>query len=659
MNEESRMRELEEEVRRLSALYYAGTPEVSDPEFDALWTELETLESEHPEWASPDSPTQVLYEGVPVGELFAPAKHERPMLSLAKAYSAEEIKSWLEGYPNQALELMPKFDGVSLSLTYQAGKLTRAATRGDGSVGEDVTKNVNNGSVRGLPLTLRQPLDCEVRGEIVMRRSDWKAFNQAHPHSALANPRNGAAGTLRTKDRSKIKGRVLSFFPFDLLADDFLSDQTTPDRLEALGFAPERFQLSDNQKVLEQAQDYIGHLEGHRADLDYEVDGVVLRVADRAVFDRAGATGHHWRAALAFKLAAEEALSTLEDVEWQVGKSGTVAPVARIKPVFVAGTTISNVSLHNQALIKERDIRIGDRVVVVRRGDVIPHIERVENPEARSGSETLIQAPDSCPSCGGRLTLIGDSEILKCENLSGCAAQQVRRLIHWAGRSAADIDAVGSTWIEILAGDGKLATPVDFYRLREDDLLPYERMGKTLAQKMIDSIKTSKGIGMRRALIGWAIPLCSEGTAKRLGRAGFQSVEKIMEAGEEELLGVDDIGPMVAASIIEFFSRADIKKQIVDLRSLGVNLDCLPEDGPKKPTGGSLSGKTVVITGTLSRPRKEMATLLEDAGAKVSGSVSKNTDYVVCGENAGSKQAKAESLGVAILSEDQALALMG
>jgi DNA ligase (NAD+) len=553
--------------------------------------------------------------------------------------------------------LMPKFDGVSLSLTYQDGQLVRAATRGDGTVGEDVTANVNDGTVKGLPLELGQPLSCEVRGEIVMRRSDWQSYNLVHPDKPLANPRNGAAGTLRAKDRKKVEDRSLQFFPFDLLADDFQANQTTPTRLQALGFQPEHFELSDNVDVLERALDYIEHMAAHRPHLDYEIDGIVLRVADREMFDQAGATGHHWRAALAFKLAAEEAVSTLEDVEWQVGKSGTVAPVARIKPVFVAGTTISNVSLHNQLMIREKDVRIGDRVVVVRRGDVIPHIERVADADKRTGTEQKIEAPAGCPSCGGKLTVVGESEILKCENLAGCGAQQVRRLIHWAGRSAADIDAVGSTWIETLADGGKLASPVDFYRLGKDDLMGFERMGDTLAAKMIQSIETSKGLGMRRALIGWSIPLCSEGTAKRLGRAGFSSVEKVMEASEEELLSVEDIGPMVAASIREFFSRPEVQAQIEDLRSLGVNLDCLPEDGPKKAAGGALTGKTVVITGTLSMPRKEMATLLEDAGAKVSGSVSKNTDYVVCGENAGSKKTKAESLGVAILSEDEALQL--
>lgn len=650
------MRHLEEEIRRLSALYYAGEPEVSDPEFDALWVELQELEEANPDLIDADSPTQVLFEGAP--ELFSPARHQRPMLSLDKAYSREEVEHWLSGFEGQSLELAPKFDGVSLSLTYEDGKLIRAATRGDGAVGEDVTQNITSSHIKGLPLEIPLKGSVELRGEIVMRKSDFEAFNHKHPDKALANPRNGAAGTLRAKDRDKVKERILSFMAFELLGD---ASGTVKERAEQAGLSLEHDQFVDcGADRAEQVMAYIERLEALRPSLDYEIDGVVIRVADHGAFDEAGATGHHWRGALAYKLAPEEAETTVEDIEWQVGKSGINAPVLKVKRVFVAGTNIENVSGHNIAMLHKKDVRIGDRIAVVRRGDVIPHAERVIDPKKRTGKEKKIVAPTQCASCGSELIEIGESRILKCENTAGCPAQRTRRLIHWASRAAADIDAVGGVWIEKLSEDGKLTSVSDFYRLREDDLLGYDRMGKTLSQKMLASIEASKGVGLRRTLIGFSIPLCSEGTAKRLCRAGYSSVEEVAAAGEEALQQVEDIGPLVAQAIVAYFGQDEVKAEIKALRELGVNLDVLEEDAPvKAPAGSKLSGKTVVITGTLSAPRKEVAARLEAAGAKVSGSVSKNTDYLVCGESAGSKKKKAEGLGVQILTEDEAMSLVG
>lgn len=656
MAEEERMRYLEEEIRRLSALYYAGTPEVSDPEFDALWMELTELEEAYPELLDADSPTQMLYEGAP--ELFAPAPHERPMLSLDKAYGEDEVAHWMKNYPDQPLELMPKFDGVSISLSYRDGRLVRAATRGDGVVGEDLTQNILASEVRGLPKQLPVSGNLELRGELVMRHSDFEAYNNAHPDSPLANPRNGAAGTLRAKDRDKVKQRILSFMLFEVLGD---LQGTVIERAEALGVEPELHRLvTPEGDRLEQIMAYIKELEAKRANLDYEIDGVVIRVADRQAFEAAGATGHHWRGALAYKLAPEEAETTVEDIEWQVGKSGINAPVLKVKKVFVAGTNIENVSGHNIEMLRKKDIRVGDRIVIVRRGDVIPHAERVVDPKQRNGNEKPITAPQQCASCGFTLTEIGDSRILKCENIAGCPAQRVRRLIHWASRPAADIDALGGTWIEKLCEDGLLEKVSDFYRLEKSKLLSYDRMGETLASKIIASIDSSKDVGLRRALIGLSIPLCSEGTAKRLCRAGYSSAEQVASASAEQLQQVEDVGPLVAQSICQFFARPEIQEEIKELRQLGVNLNTLPQDAPlKAPASSELAGKKVVITGTLSLPRKEFSSMLEAAGAKVSSSVSKNTDYLICGENAGSKQKKAEQLGVTVLSQAEAEAMCG
>lgn len=650
------MRLLEEEIRRLSALYYAGTPEVSDPEFDALWAELQELEEANPDLVDADSPTQVLFEGAEASQLFSPAPHERPMLSLDKAYTEEEVAHWLKGYPDQQIELMPKFDGVSISLSYKDGKLTRAATRGDGNTGEDLTQNIQGSEIGGLPEQITPREALELRGELIMRKSDFNAYNQKNPDSPLANPRNGAAGTLRAKDRDKVKDRRLSFFLFEVLGD---LPGTVIERSEAVGVHPERHQLvPPGANQLKQIMEYIEELAKARPELDYEIDGVVMRVADRQAFEEAGATGHHWRGALAYKLPPEEAETTVEEVEWQVGKSGINAPVLRVKKVFVAGTNIENVSGHNIEMLHKKDVRVGDRIVIVRRGDVIPHAERVVDPKKRDGSEKIIEAPTGCASCGSPLTEIGDSRILKCENVASCPAQQVRRLIHWASRPAADIDAVGGVWIEKLSEDGRLSKVSDFYSLDKDILLSYERMGDKLADKMLASIESSKALGLRRALIGMSIPLCSEGTAKRLLRHGYKTVEEIMAASSDELQQVEDVGPQVAESIVEFFSREDVQEEIGALREAGVELDAKPEDGPvEAPAGSELSGKKVVITGTLSVGRKEFGAILEAAGAKVSGSVSKNTDYLVCGENAGSKRKKAEELGVTVLSEQEARSL--
>jgi len=652
----AQLRKLEDEVRRLSALYYAGTPEISDAEFDAIWHQLLDLEAAHPELASDDSPTSSLYEGVEIGELFSAAQHQRQMLSLDKAYQIEAVAHWLKGFADQTIEAAPKFDGVSISLTYQQGELVRAATRGDGSTGENVTVNILASEIAGLPRSLSLKADLELRGELVMLRSDFEAYNVANPSSPLANPRNAAAGTLRAKDREKVKSRPLSFMLFEVLGE--MPQATLAERAQELGLALQHHQIIEAASAEQTVATYIEMLIDIRASLDYEIDGAVLRVADREAFELAGATGHHPRAALAYKLPPETAETVIEDIEWQVGKSGINAPVLHVSRVFVAGTNIERVSAHNISMIEEKDIRIGDRVVIVRRGDVIPHVEKVLDASARTGTETVIVAPSDCSSCGSTLVEVGESRIMRCDNIAGCPAQRIRRLIHWASRDAADIDAMGAKWIERLSEDGVIEKVSDFYTLDRSQLLSYDGMGATLADKMLASIESSKEVGLRRCLIGWSMPLCSEGTAKRLCRAGFKSIEEVSAASPERLQEVEDIGALVAAAIKEYFSRPTTQSEIKALRAAGVNLDCLPADAPVKASGSAVAGKTMVLTGTLSVGRKEFAALLEAAGAKISGSVSVKTDYVVCGENAGSKQTKAEQLGVAVLSEEQARQLI-
>lgn len=643
---------LEEELRRHKKLYYDGSPEITDAEYDALEAELNALYELDPD-RRPDN--SVLDEvGAPVGELFDPVRHAHPMLSLDKVHSDADLDKFLSGFPGKTYLATHKFDGTSLSLTYKAGKLTLAATRGDGEVGEDVTRNVDG--MKGLPKQLPVAIDCEVRGEVVMLKSDFDAYNAAHPDNQLKNPRNAAAGTLRAKDRKKVADRPLAFMAFDVLAGNELPDDTD-EAIKTLGFSLGHYVKSDDPAEI---QGFVAATERDRASFDYDLDGVVIRLANRRQYEAAGQTGHHPKGAVARKLTAEVGETTLLSVTWQIGKTGVIAPVAEIQPLFLAGTTISRATLHNLSVIAEKQIKVGQRIQIKRAGDVIPFV--IGPVPGEEGKGTTIEPPKSCPSCGGAL-VENSSGVVLCENTQGCPAQALRRLIHWASRAAADIDAIGESWIERFYEEGILSKPSDFYRLTGEQLLGFERMGERLADKMLASIDASRQVGMRKAIIGWSIPMCSEGTAKRLCRNGYESVEQVAAASEEDLVEVEDVGPVVAHSIVTFFSSQDTKDEVAALRSLGVSLDVRPEDKPVKLSADEAAaspffGKSVVITGTLTVGRKEFQTLVEAKGAKASGSISAKTDYLIVGENAGSKLAKAESLGVKVLTEDEARKLL-
>jgi DNA ligase (NAD+) len=661
---EERMRELEELVRRHSLLYYAGEPEISDAEFDGLWNELLGLEAEHPELKSPDTPTERISDGV--STLFAPVRHEHPMLSLDKAHSDEEIRAFLARFPGQCMAAAIKFDGVSGSARYEEGTLVSFATRGDGEVGEDVTDNARG--MKNLPERLAEPVSCEIRGETVMLHSDFNAYNAAHPEKPLTNPRNATAGTLRAKDRAKVADRPLKFMPFDLLENGVTHDVL--DRVRALGLSVTETILTDDP---EEVIAYMHRIITERESFDFDLDGIVIRLADRVAFDAAGSTSHHPRGAIAYKPAALRGESRIDAVVWQVGKTGRVAPVALIEPIFLAGTTIRRATLHNIQVISDRDIRVGDRITLYRAGDVIPY---VEGPvlSARDGSEQPIQAPTECPSCGTPLIEVGPSRLLQCENTLGCPAQRLGRLEHWASRAAADIDAIGTSWIEKFIDAGLLSGPADFYgplrealvaerdRLASDRKAKatFEGMGTRLVEKMIASIDNSKDIGLRKAIIGWSIPLSSHGAAKRIARAGYESAEQLAAATVEDLVEVEDIGPASAESLVAFFSLEPTLEQIARLRSYGVNLDVLDGDRPVMPSSSSpLAGKTVVISGSLEQlDRKAAQAAVEQAGGKAAGSVSKKTDLLVAGPRAGSKLERAQELGVEIVDEQAFLALL-
>ena len=656
-----RIDQLAQDLRHHRRLYYAGEPALSDAEYDALETEFRELLDEHPELTPADNPLEEVGAEL-AGELYADARHEVPMLSLEKATTDAELDTFLGRFPDQSFALWPKFDGLSVSVLYRGGRLARAATRGNGEVGQDVTVNVRGGEVHGMPEGLPERIDCEVRGEVVMLRSDWRAYNAAHEDKPLANARSAAAGTLLAKDRIKVADRPVRFYAFDLIRlSDGATDRTLAEELTALGFTVEGYEESADPETI---RAYIKRILDSRHDVDYELDGVVIKLVDRAAYEAAGQTGHHPKGAIAFKLPPEVAVTRLLEIDWTPGKTGQLTPRGRVERVFVSGTHIEHVSLHNLAVIAARDIRVGDRVYILRRGDVIPFVSGVVDPAERDGSERVIEPPSACPSCGEALVLVGESRVVMCENSQGCPAQRLRRLIHWCSRAGADVEGLSEARLEQLADAGLVSTPSDIYRLEYDTLMPegkarFEGWGERSVQNLLAAIEESKGVGLRRALVGWSIPLTSEGTAKRICRHGYESIEQLQSATVEEMCEVDDVGPVVAEALRKFLDQPATQDEIAALRELGVSLDARDEDRPIEVRADSpFTGKTVVITGTLSVDRKEFQALLETAGAKASGSVSAKTDYVIAGESAGSKLTKAESLGVPVLTEDDVRAML-
>jgi DNA ligase (NAD+) len=647
---------IDELAGRMTALrdaYYRGEPLVADAEYDALEDELRALVDEHPDLVPEPNPLEQV--GAP-SVLHAPVRHSRPMLSLEKATRPEQVEAFFERFPGQRVIVMPKLDGLSLALVYENGRLARAVTRGDGTIGEDVTTLVK-AIGDGVPAKLDATARTEIRGELVMLRSTFAAYNEAHPDKPLINPRNAAAGTVRAKDPKVVAERRLRFFAFDLDTEGEVHDDLEAG-LKDLGFDAADMRHADTAK---DAQETIERIEATRNELDYDLDGAVLRLADRTAYAAAGTRSSSPRGALAFKFAAEEKTTVLADVVWDVGKIGKVAPVAVLEPVFVGGTTVTRATLANQEVIRARDVRIGDTVLVRRAGDVIPFVAGVLDAAKRTGAEQEIVPPSQCPSCGHDLTEQGNSRELYCTNVA-CPAQTVRRLIHWASRAAADIDAIGQKWIERLNEAGRLERASDFYALDKETLLEFDRIGEVSADNMIASIERSKDVGLRKALVGLAIPMASEGTATKLCRAGYASLEAIADASEEELQQVEDVGPKVAASLHQHLNRDATREEIARLRERGVNLDVLDEDLPPKVVEGApLEGKTVVITGAIADPRSGekvprpvFQRLCERAGATTASSVSASTDLLITGADVGaSKLVKAEKLEVEVVDQGE------
>lgn len=668
---------LREQIARHQNLYYndPDNVEISDADFDVLVDKLEALESQHPELVDTESPTQTVGGTADVNS-FAPVRHKAPMLSLKKATTGAEMYPFLRSFgPDAEWVVQPKIDGVSLSLEYESGTLVRAATRGDGTTGDDVTVNASNikGVITKLPPLLAH-VNMIVRGEVVITAEDFASINT---DNTFANPRNAAAGALRSKTPKDATDRKLSFVVFDVISD--LGQGNIFDaleNLEAVGFTVAPCAVIDAGYAWD-AQS-INLLE-MRERAPYETDGLVLKINDVAARSLKEDTGHHPRWAIAFKTEGATTETTLNSITWQVGKTGIVAPVAELEPARLAGTIIRRATLHNLSIIHTKDIRVGDRVQLRRMGDTIPGVVKVVSRE-HEGEKTT--SPISCPSCGDKIIMEKkkDSILLVCPNKLFCPAQMRGRLEHWASRDAADIDAIGEVWIENFHEEGLLEQPSDFYKLHlhKAAIMKMDRMAEGQFKRFMESIEKSKQLGLRRTLIGLSIPLCGDGTAKRLAHS-YTTIESIMSAKEAELRKINDIGPAVAKSIVAFFADPDMRYEITALRNAGVFLDRLPEDAPttkwkgKNTTGtgwggktagvdgarvqnlrDSLAGRRVAFTGTLSVTRTEFTRLLEDAGAYVAGSVSGTTDYLIVGDKPGSKLAKATSLGIKVISETEA-----
>lgn len=638
--------------------YILDNPIISDAEYDRLFRELKSLEAAYPELISPDSPTQRV--GVTPQTAFQTVKHLVPMLSLENAFSEEEIlrfeqrlKQLLDVDLQQkiAFSCEPKFDGIAVSLLYENGQLIRAATRGDGSVGEDITANVR--TIRSVPLHLIAdfPPLLEVRGEIFMPKQGFEALNRQASESGekiFANPRNAAAGSLRQLDPRITARRPLAFYTYgaQVVKGDPLpgSHHEILAQLRKWGIrtCPE----SRLVHGINEAQAYYAQLGNKRAQLAYEIDGVVIKVDSIALQEQLGFVSRAPRWAIAYKFPAQEEITEVLAVDFNVGRTGAVTPIARLKPVLVGGVTVSNATLHNMDEIERKDIRIGDFVIVRRAGDVIPEIV-APIVERRPKEAKKVKLPKHCPVCGSQVIKHPGEAVAKCEGGLICSAQLIESIKHFVSRKAMDIEGLGAKWVEQLVQQGLIHTVADIYALNTKKLLTLERMGDKSASNLIHAIEKSKATTLAKFLYALGIPEVGETTAQLL--ANHFSLEELMAADEEALLRLHDVGPVMAGHIVSFFAQKANQKVIKQLLAIGIHW---PKAAPK-PIHQPLQGKTFVITGTLSLPRDEIKTKLQLLGAKVTESISKKTDGLIVGENAGSKLTKAEQLGVPIFDEHQ------
>ncbi|MGE5507475.1 MAG: NAD-dependent DNA ligase LigA [Chitinophagales bacterium] len=654
------------ELRRLLSYHnyryhVLDDPKVSDAEYDRLARELVALEERYPELRTADSPTGRV--GGAVLPTFAAVTHPVPLLSLANAYSADELRAfdqrvrkWLGTEEKLAYVCELKIDGLSVALTYEAGRLALGATRGDGAQGENVTANVR--TIRVIPEQLNQKWTVAVRGEVYLPRADFAALNAAREaagESLFANPRNAAAGSLRQLDPAVTAGRPLKAFFYQILQLDGVAPRTQEEVLSFLDRAglpvnPEWRLCPDIEAVIAYCEEW----EKRRPDLPYDIDGVVVKLNDLAATARLGATGKSPRAQIAFKFPAEQVTTTIEDITWTVGRTGAVTPTAVLTPVEVAGSTVGRASLHNEDYIRKKDIRRGDTVVIQKAGDVIPEVVEVLA-HRRTGREAEFPIPTECPECGGALVRPAGEAVIRCVN-PACPAQWREALIHFASRDAMNIEGLGPVVIGQLLELGLIRDPADLYRLTAEDLAQLERTGERSIQNLREAIARSKEAGLARLLFALGIRHVGETMARTLADH-FGSLAALAGATREELLQVPDVGEKVADSLLDFFAEPGNREVIRKLAEAGVVME---QAQPAQAAAGPLAGKTVVITGTLPGfGRREAEEAVRAAGGKTSDSVSKKTDFVVVGESPGSKYEKALKLGVTIIPGDEFAAWVG
>ena len=680
----ARAEALRREIEHHSYQYYAlDAPIISDAAFDSLMRELREIEAAHPELVTASSPTQRV--GGYVGEQFAPVVHERRMYSLDNAMDLDELDEWMERTAEACGGALPplccelKIDGSSIALTYEDGVLVRAATRGDGTTGEDVTVNMR--TVRDVPLRLRDEArgaiapgveTLELRGEVYMPKKSFEALNAAaeeEGRAPFANPRNAAAGSLRQKDPAVTKMRDLSTFMYAIADDAALEVEGQWELLQWLRKAG--FHVNPDVRLCTTAEEVRGFCReclDRRESLPYEIDGVVVKVNDFARQRAMGFTARAPRWAIAFKFPPEEKTTLLRDITVQVGRTGALTPVAELVPVVVAGSTVARATLHNLDEVHRKDVRVGDTVIVRKAGDVIPEVLgpvlSLRSPEAR-----IWEMPSVCPSCGSPVVRDPGEVAFRCISID-CPAQALERLLHWASRGALDIDGMGEEIVSRLVESGRVADVADYYSLSEEELASLDmgrvkadgepvRLGHTVAKKLVAAIEASKGRSFARVLFGLGIRHVGKTTAEAIA-AAYPSMDALAAAGEDELAGVYGVGPKVAHGMWLFFRTPDNVSVIERLRAAGVTMaDEAVAPGEEVPQ--VLAGLTFVLTGTLTHSgmtRDEAGARLKAMGAKVSGSVSKKTSFVVAGENAGSKYDKAVALGVPVLDEAQLLNLL-
>jgi len=651
---------LREEIRRHEYLYYVlDDPEISDAAFDRVMNRLKQLESEHPDLLTPDSPTQRV--GGQPREGLAPVRHSTPMISLDNCFSIEDLRAFdrrvREGTGRGEIDYVTehKFDGLSLSLTYENGRLARGVTRGDGTTGEDVTLNVR--TIRSIPLAVGPAVlkraglasNFEVRGEVIMPRKAFKALNEQREAEGLrifANPRNAAAGAVRVLEPRITASRRLDFFAYYLLVNGRVPKKRLSEAFAALSAM--RFKASANWKLchsLAEVERYIASWESKRDKLEYEIDGIVIKVDEIGLQNELGFTSKAPRWAIAYKYPAHQETTLVREILVSVGRTGVLTPFAVFEPVEIGGVTVVKSTLHNADEVARLNVHAGDTVLVERAGEVIPHVLKV----IKHGTEERpFVMPDRCPVCGRPVHRREGEVAYRCVNVS-CPARMRESMLHFAGRHAMNIDGLGEKIVKQLLEKGLVRDYADLYKLDLETLSNLERMGEKSAQNLLDEIARSKKNSLDRLVYAIGIPFVGERTAELLA-AHFGSMDKIADASAEELMEVGEVGPKIAEGVREFFSEGANRKLVERLKQVGVNM----RGERSAPVSSKLAGKTIVFTGTLaSRSREEAEALVAAHGGKAGSSVSKKTSYVVVGTDPGSKYDKAKSLGVAILTESQ------